>query len=133
MNALVFDPRPGGRLFSADGAGVLVIWRRIGDGSRPSDFRVVRSLKHPDFRGRSVHLFLRIKLRLDRRTLKLFHAFVLTRASHYIIVYASNAPPRSTPNRRRRRYAAAVGLDNLRHGQWRQLLWWRWGRSDTRA
>ena len=53
VNCLLFD-RSGGRLFSGDAAGVINVWRCYGDPAKADTYRVIKTIDHPDLRGKAI-------------------------------------------------------------------------------
>lgn len=46
VNAIVYDSRKG-RLYSGDGGGIVVVWRRGIGGKGADDYGVLRKVTHP--------------------------------------------------------------------------------------
>jgi len=53
VNAMVWDKKTG-RLYTADGSGVILVWRKTGIGIEPRHFNVVRVVQHPDLVAKPV-------------------------------------------------------------------------------
>ncbi|CAN0513069.1 unnamed protein product, partial [Ectocarpus sp. 8 AP-2014] len=54
VNAIVYDSR-NSRLYSGDGAGVIVVWRRGGGGQgRVEDYGILRKVQHADLIGKAI-------------------------------------------------------------------------------
>ncbi|CAM9378289.1 unnamed protein product [Ectocarpus fasciculatus] len=55
VNAIVYDSR-NSRLYSGDGAGVIVVWRRGGGGSQKGveDYGILRKVQHADLLGKAI-------------------------------------------------------------------------------
>ncbi|CAM9948052.1 unnamed protein product [Discosporangium mesarthrocarpum] len=53
VNAIVYDAK-NGRLYSGDGGGLIVVWRRTAKGRQPNAYSVLRKVRHPDIDGKSI-------------------------------------------------------------------------------
>jgi WD40 repeat protein len=53
VNAMTRDCRSG-RVYSGDGSGVVLIWRRSGTGLLPTDYTVLRRIAHAEMKGRAI-------------------------------------------------------------------------------
>lgn len=54
MNAIVYDAK-NSRLYSGDGSGVIVVWRRGGGGKGGvEDYSVLRKVQHTDLVGKAI-------------------------------------------------------------------------------
>lgn len=56
MNAIVYDAK-NSRLYSGDGAGVIVVWRRGGGGGGQGgveEYSVLRKVQHADLVGKAI-------------------------------------------------------------------------------
>ncbi|CAM9214402.1 unnamed protein product, partial [Sphacelaria rigidula] len=53
VNALVYDAK-NGRLYSGDGGGDIVVWRRGSSGRGLDDYSVLRKIQHADFVGKAI-------------------------------------------------------------------------------